>query len=160
MKPKQYLLLPIFLLASFGAAAIGGLATSGSVNTWYQEIARPTWTPPDFLFGPVWTVLYILIGIAGWLAFSRGAARPRLRAWAMTAFAAQLLANALWSIFFFGLQSPFLALLDIALLWVLIGATLLLFRPLSPASALLLLPYWLWVGFAAVLNAAIWAMNR
>lgn len=145
-------------LAAFGAAVtaaalIGVLGVSGT-SAEYQNLEQPSWAPPSWLFGPVWTVLYVLIAVSGWLVWRR-------TGWttALTVYAAQLALNALWTPLFFGFGEYGLALVDIVLLWVLIGATIWLFRPVSRLAAALLLPYWAWVTFATGLNAAIWWAN-
>ena len=145
-------------LAGFGAAAaaaalIGGLGVAGTADE-YQNLSQPSWAPPSWLFGPVWTVLYVLIAVAGWLVWQR-------TGWtaALTVYAAQLVLNAAWTPIFFGFGRYGLALVDIVLMWVLIGLTIWLFHPISKVAAALLLPYWAWVTFATALNAAIWNMN-
>jgi benzodiazapine receptor len=153
-RPHRWLALAAFLLAVTVAAGIGGLGVAGTADE-YQSLKQPAWAPPSWLFGPVWTVLYVLIAIAGWLVWQR-------TGWstALTVYAVQLVLNAIWTpIFFgFGLYGP--ALIDIVVLWFGIGATIWLFRPVSRLAAGLLLPYWAWVSFATALNAAIWAANR
>ncbi len=134
---------------------VGSLVTMPNLPGWYAGLAKPTWTPPDWLFGPVWTTLYCLMGVAAWLVWRRvGWSRPL--AW----FAVQLLLNAAWSWLFFGLHSPFAGLIDIVLLWAAIAATVLAFWRVSRLAAILMLPYWAWVSYAAALNFAIWQMNR
>jgi tryptophan-rich sensory protein len=149
-------LIGLLVLCS-GAAGIGGAATSTSVSGWYQTLARPSWNPPDWVFGPVWTVLYFLMAIAAWLVWRRAgwpAARVPL-AW----FAVQLSLNVGWSIVFFGLRSPGAALAEILLLWLAIGATAISFARRSSVAAWLIVPYLAWTSFAVVLNAAIWRLN-
>jgi benzodiazapine receptor len=146
--------LLIFLVVAFVPAAVGGLFGPGS---WYATLAKPAWTPPGWLFGPVWTVLYATIGIAGWLAWEGSAGKPRLLPFAV--FAAQLVVNGLWSWLFFGLRRPDLALVDIVFLLALIGANIFLFARTRGAAGALLVPYLLWVAFATALNARIWSMN-
>ncbi len=123
---------------------------------WFEALAKPSWNPPNWLFGPVWTVLYLAIAIAGWLVWKRsnGQATPALYFWF-----AQLGLNALWSWLFFGLHRPPLALVDILALLASIIAFAILARPISPAAALLFVPYALWVAFATALNATIWRLN-
>lgn len=125
-------------------------------GSWYAGLAKPAWTPPNWLFGPVWTVLYVAIAVAGWLVWRRSGGRltPALYVWI-----AQLIANALWSYLFFGLHRPGVAGVDIAALWVLILAFIVLSWPLSRVAAGLFVPYALWVTFAAALNLALWRMN-
>jgi translocator protein len=142
-----------FGLAVAAAALIGGLGVAGTAGE-YQSLDRPAWAPPSWLFGPVWTLLYAMIAVAGWLVWRRAG-------WtrALTVYAVQLVLNAVWTPIFFGFGRYGLALLDIAVLWLLIGATVLLFRPVSRAAAWLLVPYWVWVTYATALNAAIWHAN-
>jgi tryptophan-rich sensory protein len=128
------------------------------VSTWYRTLAKPSFTPPAWVFGPVWTALYLTMAIAVWQVWLRRgfAGAPG----AMAAFAVQLLLNALWSLLFFGLRRPDLALADIALLWLALVATVLTFSRVSAPAGALLLPYLAWVSFASVLNFAIWQLNR
>ncbi len=148
-------MLVAFLVATFAAAAIGSLFPPGE---WYASLNKPAWTPPNWLFGPVWTLLYAMIAVAGWLVWKEaGFAGARL---ALTVFALQLVLNASWSWVFFGLRRPDLALVVIVALEVTILALIVLFRAISPLAGLLLVPYALWVAFATALNAAIWQLNR
>ena len=146
--------LAAFVAASFAAAAIGSIWTPGA---WYASLAKPAWTPPPFLFGPVWTALYAMMGFAAWLVwrekgFRRGAAP-------LGFFSAQLVLNAAWTALFFGLRNPGAAFAEILVLWAMIAATTALFYRVRPLAGLLLLPYLAWVGFASALNFAIWRMN-
>jgi tryptophan-rich sensory protein len=143
-----------FLALCFGAAAFGAAFPPGE---WYAGLTRPGWTPPNWLFGPVWTTLYVMIAVAGWLVWREGASPGRRTA--LLWYGLQLLLNALWSWLFFGLESPALGFADIFLLLAAIGATILAFRPVSRTAAWLLLPYLLWVGYASALNFAIWRLN-
>ena len=142
-----------FAIAVAAAALIGVLGVTGTAAE-YQNLDQPPWAPPSWLFGPVWTVLYAMIAVAGWLVWRR-------TGWnrALTVYAVQLALNAIWTPIFFGFGRYGLALADIVVLWVLIGATVLLFRPVSRTAAWLLVPYWAWVTFATALNAAIWHAN-
>lgn len=148
----------VFLLAlCFGAAALGGAATYPQIEGWYAGLAKPAWTPPGWIFGPVWTALYAAMAVAAWLVWrQKGLAGAR---WPMALFAVQLGLNAAWSWLFFGLQSPGLGLVDIVLLWIGIAATMAAFWRRSAAAGLLLAPYLAWVTFAAALNHAIWRLN-
>jgi tryptophan-rich sensory protein len=146
--------LVVFLLIAFVPAVFGGLFGPGD---WYREIAKPSWTPPGWIFGPVWTVLYVSIGVAGFLAFGRSEGRQRTLAFGV--YGLQLFLNALWSWLFFGLENPGLAFVDIAVLLALIVANIVLFLPISRAAALALVPYALWVTFASALNFSIWRLN-
>ena len=146
-----------WLLLTFAAAAIGNLATATNVGAWYHQIARPTWTPPDWIFGPVWTALYLMMAIAAWLVWRpAGFAAAR---WPLGLFLVQLVLNSLWSVLFFGLQRPDLAAAEIVLLWLAIFATLIAFWKRSNAAGWLLGPYLAWVTFAALLNFEIARLN-
>ena len=144
-----------WLAASYAAALIG---SRFEPDAWYEQLVKPAWTPPGWLFGPVWTVLYGLMGVAAWLVWKRRgfAGAPN----ALGAFIVQLALNAAWSWLFFGLRRPGLALLDILLLWAAIAITALLFWRHRGLAAALLVPYLLWVSFAACLNFEIWRLNR
>jgi benzodiazapine receptor len=139
----------------FAVAAIGGAVTATSVQTWYPELAKPAFTPPDWLFGPVWTTLYAMMGVGAWLSWRR----VGLRHLALRLFFAQLALNLAWSLLFFGLHWIGVALVDILLLLVLIAATTYAFFVIDRRAALLFVPYLLWVGYASLLNGAIWLMN-
>jgi translocator protein len=151
--PTQWLALAAFAFAAFVTAAIGGLGVQGTAAE-YNSLAQPSWAPPTWLFGPVWTILYAMIALAGWLVWRR-------TGWttALTVYAVQLFLNAIWTPLFFGAGQYGLALVDIVLLWASIAALIALFRPISRAATLLLVPYLLWVTYATALNAAIWSMN-
>lgn len=153
---RQWMGLAGWLLASFAAAAVGGVA-SGNAAGFYQQLAKPAWAPPPWLFGPVWSVLYLLMGIAAWLVWrERGFAGARA---ALTLFVAQLAANALWTWLFFAWRRGALAFGEILLLWLLIAATIAAFWRVRPVAGALLLPYLLWVSFATALTFAVWRMN-
>ncbi|MEO1486459.1 MAG: TspO/MBR family protein [Bacteroidota bacterium] len=137
---------------------LSSFATQSSVNTWYTTLNKPSFNPPNSIFAPVWTVLYVLMGIAAGIVWSKGFHHI----WVKTAlyhFGFQLLFNALWSIVFFGFQSPEWAMLVILFLLALIGLTFRWFKVVSKLAAYLLVPYFLWVAFAAVLNYRIWMLN-
>lgn len=146
------------ILLCFAAAGIGAAFTSMSVGTWYQELAKPAWTPPDWVFGPVWTALYLGMAVAAWLVWRRngfaGARGP------LFLFAIQLALNAAWSGLFFGLRSPALAFAEILLLLAAVAATVLAFMRRSRVAGMLLISYLLWGTFATVLNLAIWRLNE
>ena len=153
---RKLVWLPIWIVICLGVGSLGGVITSTSVDNWYQELQRPGWTPPDWLFGPVWTSLFLIMGCSIWLTH----ASPRFHKRALKLFCLQLFLNLLWSLFFFGLRSPGLALFEIAFLWVAILATIVTFFRIHRGAALLLTPYLAWVSFAACLNAAFWWLNR
>jgi translocator protein len=145
--------LAAFAVAVTVAAAVGALGVSGAAAE-YQQLRQPGWAPPSWLFGPVWTVLYALIAVSGWLVWQRTGFGAALRVYAV-----QLLLNAVWTPLFFGAGQYGLAFADIVVLWLLIGVTVLMFRRISRPAAALLLPYWAWVTFAAALNLSIWVLN-
>ncbi|HEX7708944.1 MAG TPA: TspO/MBR family protein [Thermoanaerobaculia bacterium] len=146
---KSGIVIAILVLA---AALFGGMFTPGE---WHASLDKPSWNPPNWVFGPVWTILYVMIAVAGWLAW-RNRARSTLpvRLWG-----GQLLLNALWSWLFFGLKQPGFAFLEIVILWLLIAAFVVVSWRISRAASLLFVPYALWVGFASALNFAIWRLN-
>ena len=141
------------------AGGLGSIATASSVSTWYRELNKPSWNPPSWVFGPVWTTLYVMMGVAAWLVWREGWKTPRVRV-ALGLFGAQLVFNVLWSVIFFGLRLPGWALVEITALWGLIVATTVSFFRVNVIGGLLLVPYLLWVTFATGLNGAIWWLNR
>jgi translocator protein len=148
-----------FLTACFAVAGLGSVITGPQTTPdgWFETLDKPFFNPPSWLFGPVWTVLYFLIALSGWLVWRRsGFFGAKV---AMLLFFGQLALNLLWTAIFFGLQAPALALIEILILWAAILLTTLVFRPLSRLAAMLLLPYLAWVTFAVVLNATIWWLN-
>jgi benzodiazapine receptor len=140
----------------FAAAALGSAFSAQSVGNWYGDLAKPAWTPPSGIFGPVWSVLYLMMGVAAWLVWRKAGPGSAL---ALALFGVQLALNVAWSALFFGLRSPGAAFAEIVVLWALILATLLAFRRVTPVAGYLLMPYQAWVTFAAALNFAIWRMN-
>ena len=151
-----------FIIAVSVPLAVGGLsgfATASGVATWYPTLTKPSFNPPAWVFGPVWTVLYMMMGVAAFLIWRRGFATEGVKL-ALAVFALQLALNGLWSILFFGLQAPGWALVEIIALWCAITASAVLFWRVAPAAGMLLLPYLAWVSFATVLNASLWWLNR
>lgn len=148
--------LAVFILLVFACAALGSWFTFQGVNDWYQQISKPTWNPPSWIFGPVWTALYLTIAISAWLIWEQA---PSAKKRALTIWSIQLALNVFWSACFFTWKSPGLALIEIALLWACILATILAFKPLNRYAAWLLVPYLCWVTFATALNFAIWRLN-
>lgn len=138
--------------------AVGGFSTAGSVREWYPVLEKPWFTPPPWVFGPTWTLLYVLMGVALFLVWSRGASTPGVRP-ALTLFAVQLLLNALWSPVFFGLRAPGAALVVILALDGAVAATMISFFRQSRLAGALLVPYQAWVLFATLLNLEIWRLN-
>lgn len=146
-----------FVAGCFVVAAIGGLSTASSVDGWYRTLERPSWNPPNWIFGPVWTLLYLMMGIAAGLVWQhRREANVRP---AMALFGVQLALNLAWSLIFFGMRQPGLAAVEIVVLWLAIVATIVAFKRHSKAATGLLVPYLAWVSFAAVLNMTIWRLN-
>jgi tryptophan-rich sensory protein len=156
----DYLKLILAIGICQGAGIIGSIFTAPSVKSaWYINLNKPSFQPPNWLFGPVWVLLFLLMGISFYLIWSSkdlpgGLSVP------LGIFAVQLVLNILWSFFFFYLKNPFWAFIEIVVLWVAILVTLLVFYRLQKAAGLLLAPYLLWVAFAAVLNFSIWTLNR
>lgn len=149
----------VSIIAVFLAGLIGSLVTDPAISTWYAGLRKPFFQPPNWLFGPVWTALYLAMAIALFLVWRQGWSLPRVRT-GLILFGVQLLLNSLWSVLFFGLRSPLTALIEIFLLWVTILLTMIVFFELSTIAGILLVPYLLWTSFATILNAAIVYLNR
>jgi benzodiazapine receptor len=154
---RQAVGLALFAVACFAVAGVGSLFTRPAIEGWYAALRKPLWTPPNWIFGPVWSALYLSMAIAAWLVWRRaGFAGARLP---LTLFALQLVLNLAWTGVFFGLRMPRAAFAEIVLLWLFILATTAAFWPLSRAAAWLMVPYLLWVTYAATLNYGIWRLN-
>ena len=158
LPPKHpWIGLILLLLLCFGAAGIGGAVTAPAIDGWYATLTKPSWNPPNWIFGPVWTTLYLMMALAAWLVWRQagwaGAKVP------LTLFGVQLALNTLWSCLFFGLNNPGLAFVEVLLLWVAIAVTTVTFWFRSKVSGTLFVPYLAWVTFAAVLNFTIWRLN-
>jgi benzodiazapine receptor len=138
---------------------LGSFATRDSITTWYAQLSRPSFTPPDWTFGVVWPVLYVMMGISAFLIWNVGIDKRRVKV-SLGFFALQLILNGLWTPIFFGLHLIGFALLEIIILWAAILMTILAFWKVSKPAALLLLPYILWVSFAVVLNASLFLLNK
>lgn len=151
---KNAVALVGWLLLTFSAAMLGLTAEPG---LWYEHLDKPAWTPPSWIFGPVWTTLYLLMAVAAWLVWREGGWKKQ--ALPLGLYLLQWALNAIWTPIFFGMQRPGWAMADIVLLWIAIGATIVTFWRVHRGAAALLMPYWAWVTFAAVLNFAIWRMN-
>lgn len=156
---KKALGIVVFIIVCELAGLIGSLFTTPSVPGWYAGLIKPAFNPPNWLFGPVWTTLYALMGLAAWLVYDKGVRRAEVKR-ALFVFVAQLILNVLWSIMFFGAHQILGAFVIIVALWILILGTILRFLKISKAAACLLVPYLLWVGFATVLNASLYILNR
>lgn len=150
--------LIISIAVSEFAGIIGSIFTSPAIPNWYANLNKPILTPPGWIFGPVWTTLFALMGIAAFLVWRKGLDRKDVKI-ALGIFLGQLALNTLWSIIFFGLQNPGAAFVDIIFLWLAILATIIAFAQISKPAAWLLAPYILWVSFAAYLNYVIWILN-
>lgn len=148
----------VSLFLCLGAGFIGSLAPNKSVNTWYMSINKPVINPPNWIFGPVWTTLFILMGIALYLVWHKGFAYSGVKI-AFIVFIVQLILNILWSVFFFGFRSPTLGFIDILILWLAILFTIILFFKVSTTAGYMLIPYIIWVSFASVLNGWIMILN-
>lgn len=149
--------LLIFTGISLATGYVGSIVTGSSLDTWYLEIRKPVWTPPSWVFPVVWTSLFVLMGVSAWRVWAvSGLAAGRV---ALTLFAVQLLLNFMWSVLFFGMRSPGLAMLEILVLILAIGATTVAFSRHDLVAAGMMAPYLLWTSFAAVLNFSIWRMN-
>jgi translocator protein len=158
MKPKNNMKLVYSLLITIGVGAIAGFATASNINAWYAKLSKPSFNPPNWIFGPVWTVLYILMGIALFLVWKQPASDKKSKA--LGFFFLQLFLNFCWSFIFFYFHRIGLALIDICLLWIFIIVTIFLFSGFSKPASWLLVPYICWVSFATILNAAIFKLNH
>ncbi len=149
--------LVVAVLICFAAAGLGAAVTTSEIPGWYADLAKPYWNPPDWIFGPVWTLLYLMMAVSAWLVWRQaGLARAKLP---LALFAIQLVLNSLWSVLFFGLHNPGAAAVEIVLLWAAVLATLITFWRRSHWAGGLLVPYLAWVSFASVLNFTIWRKN-
>ena len=154
---RQAISLAFSVGVCLGAAGIGSILTTPAIGTWYATLRKPSWTPPNWLFGPVWTALYLGMGVAAWLVWRQAGFSPaRLP---LTLFVIQLALNVAWSGIFFRMRLPGAAFLEVVLLWSYILSTAIAFWPVSRMASWLMVPYLTWVTFAAALNAAIWRMN-
>lgn len=150
----------VMIVTCLAVGYLSGVVTRGSIEEWYRFIEKPSFNPPNWVFQPVWSALYVMMGVAAGLVWDKIDAKPEDVKKALTFFAIQLALNALWSLLFFGLKNPMLALIEIILLWLMIYETYLKFSRINSVSGYLFIPYLLWVGFATILNAGIWWLNR
>lgn len=158
MKHKNlWISLVAFIIICLLVQIFASIWTRETVSTWYPTLFKPSWTPPNWVFGPVWSILYILIAVSGWLIYK--AEFSRKRSIALWLYGCQLAVNFLWSFLFFSLRSPILGLIDIVLLCVLIILTIINAWPVRQLASLLLIPYLIWVIYATSLNAGIWFLN-
>jgi tryptophan-rich sensory protein len=158
MNIKTSLKLVSAIVLSELAGIVGSFFTVSSITTWYADIIRPTFSPPNWIFGPVWTTLFALMGIALFLVWQKGLAQRDVKI-AVALFSVQLILNVCWSIIFFGAHNPGGAFVEIIFLWLAILATIIAFFKISKLAGYLLVPYIAWVTFAAFLNYAIWTLN-
>ena len=159
MKPSIAIKFIICLALTFTPAVIGSLFTRQAISDWYAYLNKPSFTPPDWLFGPVWTLLYLLMAVSAFLVWQKGLANPLVKI-ALALYLLQLILNGLWTPLFFGAKLLLVAFCEIVVLWVAIVLTILSFARVSTPAAVLLLPYIVWTSFAAVLNFSIWLLNR
>lgn len=158
MKIKSIVKLVVAIVICQMAGVVGSFFTFPSISTWYTELQMPAFSPPNWLFAPVWITLFTLMGISAYLIWNKGLKNKKPKE-ALSIFGVQLLLNALWSFLFFGLKSPFYAFIEIIILWVAIAVTILKFYKISEKAGLLLFPYIIWVSLAMVLNFYIWQLN-
>lgn len=158
MKPNTIAKLIVSILLCQLAGIIGSIFTAPNIPTWYASLEKPFFTPPSWLFAPAWITLFLLMGLSLFLVWNKGL-QSKTSKIAVSIFFVQLALNILWSALFFGLQNPFLALIEIIILWIAILATIIAFAKISKKAAILLLPYILWVSFAALLNYSVWILN-
>jgi tryptophan-rich sensory protein len=137
-----------------------GMVTRSAITTWYPTLVKPSFNPPNWIFAPVWTMLYVMMGVAAGMVWSRMEHEKEAVKNALVFFAIQLALNALWSFLFFGLKNPMLAGIEIVILWLMIFETYTKFVKINKIAGYLLIPYLLWVSFATVLNVSIWWLNR
>lgn len=156
--PSLTVKIIISILLCVGLGSIGGIATASSIDTWYATVNKPSFNPPNWLFAPVWTTLFTLMGIAAALVWQEGIDKKMVKN-ALIFFGVQFVLNMIWSWLFFGIQNPKLAFFEIIVLWIFIFLTIRSFFDVKKASGWLLVPYILWVSFAAFLNFSIWQLN-
>lgn len=152
---NKWMVLSGFIVLCLGVGVVSGVMTAGAMVDWYPTLNKPFFNPPSWVFAPAWTILYIMMAVAAWRVWLAGpSSKP-----ALNLFFIQLVLNFLWSVFFFGLHSPALALIDIIAMWIMIALTMRAFFKIARPAGWLLVPYLAWVSFAAVLNASIWWLN-
>jgi translocator protein len=153
----RWLWLVLWIVGCLAVGGLGGRWTAPQIPGWYQTLTKPSFNPPGWIFGPVWTTLYILMAVAAWRVTE--SPESRLRTLGIALFVLQLALNLAWSWIFFHKHAIGMAAVEVALLWCAIGATTLVFSRVSASAAWLMAPYWAWVTFASILNAAIWRLN-
>jgi len=158
MKSIEFFKLIISILICNSAGFIGAVFTSSAIPTWYDSLKKPPFSPPNWIFGPVWTILYTLMGISAYFVWRQGINDSQVKT-ALIIFGVQLFLNALWSPIFFGFRALFAGLIVIIIMWIAILLTILAFLKISTVAAVLLIPYILWVSFATILNFSLWILN-
>ncbi len=158
MKIKEFLRLIVAVVVSLSAGIIGSIFTSPAIPGWYAALQKPVLNPPGWVFAPVWTILYILMGISLFLIWREGVKKKEIKT-AIIIFFVQLFLNASWSFVFFGMKNPGWALVNIISLWLIIITMTILFHKINKKAAYLLIPYIIWISFASYLNYAIWILN-
>ena len=158
-KSKQILKFLFALVLCFGASGLGAVfMTKDSQTNWYAQLQKPSFTPPDWVFGPAWTILYLLMAISVFLVWNKGLDYPKVKQ-SLGCFLIQLALNAMWTPLFFGFHLILFAFVDIIILWIAILVTTLRFKRISLNASILLIPYLIWVSYATILNGAIWYLN-
>jgi benzodiazapine receptor len=158
MKPVKIIKLVLSIIVCQLAGVVGSVFTTPAIPNWYAALKKPPFTPPNWLFSPVWITLFAVMGLSAFLVWRKGWDEEGVKT-ALGIFVIQLILNALWSVMFFGLRSPLTGLVEIVFLWIAILVTVLYFQRISTTAGILLVPYILWVSFAAVLNFSIWRLN-
>ena len=157
---NKYVKILLCVVTCIAIGFLSGQVTQTSVETWFPTLEKPSFNPPSWVFAPVWSLLYVMMGIAAGLVWNRIDHENENVRKALWFFVIQLVLNALWSIIFFGLKNPLLALIEIVLLWLMIYETYVKFGKIDKIAGYLFVPYWLWVTFATALNASIWWLNK
>ena len=157
-KSHSYVKLIAAVLLCLVVGSMGSLVTTTGSGSWYESLEKPAFTPPNWVFGPVWTTLFILMGIALYLVWQSGTERRDVQI-ALAVFGIQFALNVLWSFLFFGMQSPLLGLVEIVLLWIMIAVTIVLFYQIRKIAGYLLVPYIVWVTIATALNYSVYILN-
>lgn len=160
LKLKRWLALVGLVFVCQGVGALGAISTVQSLDSWYSALNKPFFNPPNWIFGPVWTSLYLMMAVSSWLVLGTEIKNKELKRRALFLFVLQLVLNACWSFLFFGMRHPFYGLVDIVLLCIFIFLTIKSFQRISKWAAILLWPYFAWVSFATVLNFSLWWLNR
>lgn len=157
---KTYIRIILCVIICLAVGYLSSIVTQSSIKTWYPTIAKPSFNPPNWVFAPVWTLLYIMMGIAAGMVWNKLETKKELVKKALSFFIIQLLLNALWSYLFFGLKNILLASIEIVLLWLIIYETYYIFKQVDKKASYLLIPYLAWVSFATILTGSIFWLNR